>query len=67
MTIECDITPDNQHLWAAPDGVHSRQDRGRIMQNAAIQVWPDSDLAMKILVVDDHPLIAKRCAACFTI
>ena len=35
------------------------------MQNAAIQVWTDSELAMKILVVDDHPLIREALRGVF--
>lgn len=35
------------------------------MQNAAIQVWPDSEIAMKILVVDDHPLIREALRGMF--
>ena len=35
------------------------------MQNAAIQVWPDSEIDMKILVVDDHPLIREALRGVF--
>jgi DNA-binding NarL/FixJ family response regulator len=35
------------------------------MQNAAMQAWTDSGIAMKVLVVDDHPLIREALRGVF--